>query len=190
MRLRWKRLLAAPLVFIAALIILIEEWLWDDLARIAAAIGRLPVFRQLEAFIIGLPPYAALVTFAAPSLLLIPVKLAALWLMAHGQHTVGLLTIIAAKFAGTALVARIFMLTHKNLLRIDWFAVLYQRFMDFKERVHTVIRSTPLYQIAHRQSLRLKSAVREWLRSRKQGLWQRRWSAALKLRRRWKQSEE
>jgi hypothetical protein len=37
---RLKRLIAAPFVLLAAVIILLEDWLWDDLARLAAAIGQ------------------------------------------------------------------------------------------------------------------------------------------------------
>ncbi|HWQ34249.1 MAG TPA: hypothetical protein VNQ79_15480 [Blastocatellia bacterium] len=184
MKIRWKRLLAAPFVFLAAIVIIIEDWLWDDLARLAAAIGRLPVFRQIEVLIVSLPPYAALVTFGAPTLLLIPVKLLALWLIAHGQQALGLLTVVLAKFAGTALVARIFMLTRKNLLRIGWFAALHERVTIFRERVHTAIRNSRIYRTIHLASARLKIAVKEWLRNRRQGFWQRRWAAALKLSRR------
>src|SRR5262245_32073301 len=89
-----KRILAAPFVLIAAIVVLFEEWLWDDLQRIAAAIGRLPLLRQVESLIAGLPPYAALAMFAAPSLLLIPVKLAALYFIAHGQPALGLMAVI------------------------------------------------------------------------------------------------
>ena len=59
MKKRLKRLLAAPFVLIAAIVVLFEEWLCDDLQRIAAAVGRLPLFRQIESLIAGLPPYAA-----------------------------------------------------------------------------------------------------------------------------------
>jgi len=45
MKKRLKRMLSAPLVLIAAIVVLFEEWLWDDLQRIAAAVGRLPLFR-------------------------------------------------------------------------------------------------------------------------------------------------
>ncbi len=190
MKIRWKRLLLAPFVFLAAIIILIEDWLWDDLARIAAAIGRLPIFRQLEAMIVRLPPYAALVMFAAPTLLLIPVKLTALWFIAHGQHALGLLTIIGAKFVGTALIARIFILTRPNLLRIGWFARLYERFTDFKTRVYSVIKNTAVYRIVHRQHLRWKARMKEWLHRQKPGFWKRRWEGARRLSRRWKHSAE
>jgi hypothetical protein len=36
-----KRLLAAPFVLIAAIVVLFEEWRWDDLQRIAASVGGL-----------------------------------------------------------------------------------------------------------------------------------------------------
>src|SRR5690349_9127820 len=136
---RLKRLIAAPFVILAAIIILIEDWLWDDLARLAAAIGRLPVFHQIEMLIAALPPYAALVFFAVPSLLLIPVKLVALYFISHGHALFGLMTVIGAKIAGTALVARIFTLTRPRLLRISWFAWAYEHFVAFKARIYAVI---------------------------------------------------
>src|SRR5581483_116767 len=90
---RLKRLAAAPFVFIATVIILLEDWLWDDLARLAAAIGRLPVFHQIEMLITKLPPYASLVVFAVPSLLLVPVKLVALYFISHGHAAFGCATV-------------------------------------------------------------------------------------------------
>jgi len=177
---RLKRLVAAPFVFLAAVIILLEDWLWDDLARLAAAIGRLPVFRQIEAFISGLPPYAALAFFAVPSMLLVPVKLIALYFVAHGHAIAGLLTVLAAKLAGTALVARLFTLTRPSLLRIAWFAWVYERFVAFKTRVYAVIKATGIYRAAHEMHLRVRRAVKVWAGKRK-GFLRRRWQAALKL---------
>jgi hypothetical protein len=184
-----KRLLAAPFVFLAAVIILLEDWLWDDLARMAAAIGRLPVFRSIESFISGLPPYGALAFFAAPSLLLVPVKLAAIYFISHGHATLGLVTVIAAKVAGTALVARIFTLTRPNLMRINWFARLYERFIAFKTRIYTAIKSTTIYRMAHEQRQRIRAALKVWMSKRKSFV-RRRWDAALKFSRRRKQAEE
>jgi hypothetical protein len=184
-----KRLLAAPFVLIAAIVVLFEEWLWDDLQRIAAAIGRLPLLHRIESLIAGLPPYGALAMFGAPSLLLIPVKLAALYFIAHGQPASGLMTAIGAKIAGTALVARIYVLTQPSLLRISWFAFLQARFLAFKNRVHEAIKSTGLYQAAHRLRLRMRAALAEFTRKRRT-LWRSRWEAAVKLSRRWRQSKQ
>jgi hypothetical protein len=183
MKKRLKRLLSAPFVLIAAIVVLFEEWLWDDLQRIAAAVGRLPLFRQIESLIAGLPPYAALAMFSAPSLLLIPVKLAALYFIAHGQPTLGLLTAVGAKIAGTALVARIYALTHPNLLRIDWFAFVHARVLAFKTRVHEAIKSTMFYKAARRLRMRMRAAIAGYL-SKRRTLWRSRWEAALKLSRR------
>jgi hypothetical protein len=184
-----KRLLAAPFVVIAAIVVLFEEWLWDDLQRIAAAIGRMPLLHRIESLIAGLPPYAALAMFGAPSLLLIPVKLAALYFIAHGQPALGLMTAIGAKIAGTALVARIYVLTQPSLLRISWFAFLQARFLAFKTRVHEAIKSTGLYQAAHRLRLRMREALAEFSH-RRRTLWRSRWEAAIKLSRRWRQSKQ
>ena len=177
---RLKRLVAAPFVLVAAVIILLEDWLWDDLARLAAAIGRLPVFRQIEALIVRLPPYAALACFAVPSSLLIPVKLIALYLIASGHAMLGLLAVAAAKIAGTALVARLFTLTRPKLLRIAWFAWLYEKFIAFKTRVYAAIKATRAYRAAHQMHLRVRHALKVWMRKRK-GFLRRRWNAALRL---------
>jgi hypothetical protein len=172
-----EKILAAPFVFVAAILIILEDWLWDDLARFAAFIGQLPILRSIESLIVALPPYLALVVFAVPSLLLIPVKLIALYFIAHGQETLGFLTVAAAKFAGTALVARLFTLTRPKLMQIGWFAWLYERFIAFKQRLYTVLRSTRIYQVAHEQHLRIKAALKSWFASRRSS-WRRRWYAA------------
>jgi len=184
-----KRLLAAPFVILAAAVILIEDWLWEDLARLAAAIGGLPILRSVEAFIASLPPYPALLFFATPALLLVPLKLVALFFISHGQATIGVLTIIAAKFVGTALVARIFILTRPQLLQIGWFAWVYERFTAFKIRLYATIKSTTLYQLVHEWHLRMRKALRVWLSNRR-GFWRRRWLVTRRLARRRKEPQE
>lgn len=184
-----KKILAAPFVFLAAIVILLEDWLWDDLARMAAAIGRLPIFHQLESLIIKLPPYAALLFFGAPSLLLIPVKLLALYFISHGRPTLGLVTVIVAKVAGTALVARIFTLTRPKLMRIAWFAKLHDWFIAFKARLYGAIKRTRIYQATHELKLRIRNRLKAWMGKRR-SVWRRRWQAAIKLMRRQKQPQD
>lgn len=182
MKTKLKKLLATPFIILAAIVILFEDWLWDDLLRLMAALGRLPVLRQVERLVAALPPYGALATFAAPSLLLVPVKLAALWFIAHKHALLGLLIIIVAKIVGTALVARIYVLTQAQLLRINWFAALHARFVNFKEKVYAIIKASSLYQLIHQQKLRLK----EWLHTRGRSFLRQRWEAARRLTRKWK----
>ena len=132
------RLAAWPL----ALLILFEEWGWEPLQRGMVRLGHALGLQGLEARIRTLPPYAALAVFLVPSLLLLPVKLLALWLIAHGHAVEGMLVIVAAKIAGTALVARLFTLTRDALLRLAWFAYVYGRWTGFKEAMLERVRAS------------------------------------------------
>lgn len=172
-----KKLIAAPFVLLAAIVIILEDWLWDDLARIAAAIGHLPIFHQIESFIVWLPPYPSLLLFAVPSILLFPVKFASLYLIAQGQPVFGFLIAIAAKIVGTALVARIFNLTKPKLLKINWFSFLYAHLTDFKKRIYDTIKSTRTYKIIHKRKEQIKISLKKWKQTRK-SIWRKRWEAA------------
>jgi len=184
-----KKILAAPFVILALIVFAIEDWLWDDLARLADAIGRLPIFRRIDAFIAWLPPYPSLLLFGTPSLLLIPVKFAALYFMSHGKPTIGFIIAVAAKFVGTALVAHIFKLTQPKLMQIGWFAWLYVRFTSFKKRIYEIVKSTAIYKTAHHHYTQLRECFKLWMGKRK-GFWRRRWDATLRLLRKSKQSQE
>lgn len=183
-----KKIIAAPFVLIAAIIVILEDWLWDDLHRLAAAIGRLPIFRQIESLIAGLPPYAALAIFATPSLFLFPVKLAALWFIAHDQPMYGFIVAVVAKIAGTALIARIYNLTEPKLLLIGWFAWLRERFLTFKTRIYSTIKASRFYRLVKYWSQRFRETLKRLLSNRR-SFWKRRWEAATKLSRRWKQPQ-
>ena len=50
-----------------------------SLARLLGVLARLPLWARMEAFISRLPPYGALVVFCVPALLLLPVRLLALY---------------------------------------------------------------------------------------------------------------
>jgi hypothetical protein len=123
------RLAAWPL----ALLILFEEWGWNPLQRALARLARALHLDWVEARIRELPPYAALALFIAPSILLLPVKLLALWLMHGGRVMLGTLVIVAAKIVGTAIVARLFTLTQPALMKLAWFARAYTAWVAWKE---------------------------------------------------------
>ena len=167
------RALAWPLRLLAALVILFEEWGWEPLQRAMAWLGRLPLLRQLEAGIARLPPVLALVVFLVPGLLLLPVKLGALWLVAHGQRLLGLALIVAAKLVGTALAARMFTLTRPALMRMAWFAALYGRWTAWKDALVAWVRASALWRTVavwrRRGRERLRALGRAW-----RAWWQRR----------------
>lgn len=145
---------------VLALIILFEEWGWAPLQRAMAWVGQLPVLRQLEALIQRLPPYLALLVFFLPGLLLLPVKLFAVWLISVGRPGLGLVVIIAAKVLGTAIVARIFALTQPALMSLPWFARLYVRWTAWKEQLLVWIRASGAWRMARAIKLKLRRVLR------------------------------
>jgi hypothetical protein len=145
---------------VLAIVILFEEWGWEPLQRAMAAIGRLPVLRQLEAVVSRLPPYLALVVFFLPGLLLLPIKLLALWLIGIGRPGLGLSVIVLAKVVGTAVVARIFALTHPALMSLPWFARLYGRWTVWKEGLLVWVRASAVWRSARAIKLRIRRLMR------------------------------
>lgn len=156
------RAVSATLSWGLALLILFEEWGWEPLQRALARIGRLPGLRWMERRIQTLSPYAALALLLLPSVLLLPIKLLALWLIGLGHVLLGSLVIIATKLGGTALVARLFTLTQPALLQLPWFARLYTRWTDWKLRLLTRVRASWVWRQAQQFKLRCKRRLAAW----------------------------
>lgn len=178
---RWiNRLITPPLMFVAALLLFVEEVLWEAAKRLMAAIGRLPLVHALEARIARLPPYGAMAVFLGPGVLLLPVKITALWLIAHGHALLGLEVIVAAKLVGTALVARIFTLARPALMTLAWFAALNGWIMRWRERLYGFVKASA----AWRRLEATRAAVREWFARHRPGRLARRLDAIRRWRRR------
>jgi hypothetical protein len=159
---RWlHRLLTLPI----AVLILFEEWGWEPLKRAMGWLMRWAPLASIERRIAALPPYAALAVFFAPSLLLLPVKFGALWLVAHGQALLGLAVIVLAKVAGTALLARLFQLTQPSLMRLPWFARTYTRWVAWKGAVVEQVRVSWVWRSARVIKRRVAQQVRRWRRA-------------------------
>lgn len=155
---RFQRWLLAPLVYLAALLLLLEDWLWNLGARLMQRLAQWPPLHRLEAWICRLGPYAALVLFVLPATLLFPVKLLALWAMANGYPLTGFAVIVLAKLGGAAAVARLYLLTRPVLLTIVWFATLLAWFLALKERWIEKLRATRAWQ----KVAALRAALRQW----------------------------
>ena len=147
---------------VIALLILFEEWGWEPLHQALMRLGRLPVMRQAEAFIARLPSYAALAIFLVPTLLLLPVKLAALWFIARGHALAGAVVIILAKIVGTAVVARLFTLTRPALMRLPWFARAYARWTVWKGEVFAQIRASAAWRAGRHAKAALLARWARW----------------------------
>jgi hypothetical protein len=154
-----KSAILAVLQTMAALLVLFFEWGWRPLTEALAGLSKYLVFARFEAWLAGLPPYGALAMFAAPAVCLFPLKLIALYLFATGHPALGIGLIAAAKIVGTAVVARIFILTQPQLMQIGWFKAAYDRFMPWKERMFAAIRASA----AWRTGRAVRVAVKRWI---------------------------
>lgn len=132
----------ALLTWLAALVIVFEEWGWEPLQALLARLGRWPGLHWAENRVRQLPPWAAVSVFALPTALLLPVKLLALWAVSSGHVVLGMVVILLAKVVGTAVVARLFTLTQPALMQLRWFAWGYARWLGLKEQLLLRVRAS------------------------------------------------
>ncbi len=151
-----KRLMLVPLSWFAAIIFLIEEFIWDRTAAFMARLGAMRLVRAVETRISALLPPWALITFLLPSLILIPAKLIGLHAIASGHLLFGSGVFLLAKLLGMALFSRIFNLTRPALMQLVWFARLYAFVMLYRNRIHDYLDNWVAYQ---RIKLHIKSLV-------------------------------
>ena len=140
-----------------ALVILFEEWGWSPLARGLGRLARRAGVQRLERRIAGLGPRVAFGVLFVPALALLPVKIGALWLLGLGRVVLGLLVLVVAKILGTAVVARLFLLTRPQLMRMGWFARAYARWDAWKTRVVGSLVETPGWRAAQAFAARVRA---------------------------------
>jgi hypothetical protein len=155
-----RSLVVAPLLYLTALVLLAEEWLWRAGNWFAASLAAWPPLRALENGVRRLPPYWALVAFALPGLVLLPVKLLALLAIAKGHLLWGGGVFVLAKAGGAVIVARIYVLTLPSLLALGWFARWHNRFMTLKDQFIARLLASPTLILVRRSV----SSVRRLLR--------------------------
>jgi hypothetical protein len=158
-----RSILRTTLQILLALIIVFEEWGWRPLADLLGRLARWRPWAALEYAIARLPPYAALLAFVLPSLLLLPLKFLALFLIANRQFMLASVLFIAAKLVATGLVARLFALTQPALMQIGWFAWTYDTVMPWKEALTEHVRASWPWRVARLWKERLRRlAAAQW----------------------------
>jgi hypothetical protein len=149
------RRLTRPLWILLALVFLLEAWLWSHLEPIVAWIVDRVAWRELKAraaaMIERLPPYATLLVFLIPVVLLLPVKFLGLWMLAHGSWGGAMATLALAKVTGMGTTAFIFEVTRPKLLQLPWFRRLYDWVMRGLAWAHALVDP-------------VKIEVRAWMR--------------------------
>ncbi len=148
-----RKVLLKPAIWLLAIIFLIEEFLWDKTGDLMARLGALRLVHLVEQWISSMSAYPAMLVFLMPSATLIPAKLIGLHAIATGHVLLGSGVFLAAKVIGMALFSRIFTLTRPALLQLSWFHKLYEKVMEYRNRIHAYLDTWAAYQLV-RQRIR------------------------------------
>jgi hypothetical protein len=143
-----RRSLASCLLFVAAVVLLFEEWFWEKSTAIAARLGRLPALSDLESWIRGRERWSALALFVAPVVVIYPFKALALYAMAQGYVTGGVTAFILAKLVATAVFARLYQLTEHAIIQFHWVRRMRAAFLRGRAFVHAWLNAKPAYRRA------------------------------------------
>lgn len=152
---------------IAAAIVFIEETLLHYLGLAMAAIAKWPPVEAIEAWLRRLPPWGALLAFGAPSLLVIPIKLSAVWFALHHRYGLSLLSVVVGKMLATALVARLYMVLRPTLVRMAWYLRAETWLFDWRDRLYAFVRALPAWQKGQAIVRRVRLWLRELLGARR-----------------------
>jgi hypothetical protein len=169
MKQQLKRALELVIVPLAAAVIFLEQTLIKYLNAAMAAVARWPPVAKLEAWLVGLPPYAALCAFVTPSILILPIKLIALWFATIGQYELALGTLIVGKMLGTAVLARLYRILRPRLMTIPWFARADTWFFYWRDQAYAFVKSLP----AWKRTAALVQQFRVWIVELVSGLFAR-----------------
>ena len=108
----------------------------------AAIVAHLPIDqakKQIANWVERLSPTVSLIVFVVPIGLLLPFKLAALWLLARGYWTGAFGAFASAKIVGFGSTAFVFDATRDKLLQLKWFHALYNRLIIWRAWSHALV---------------------------------------------------
>ena len=152
-----KRALELLLMPVAAAIVFVEDVLLHYLGQAMAALAKWPPVARLEGWLRGLPAWAAVIAFVAPSTLVLPIKLAAVWFAYQHQFFLSGLSIVIGKMLATALVARLYRVLHPTLATMPWFVRAETWLFNWRDRLYAFVRALPAWQKARALVRRMRS---------------------------------
>jgi hypothetical protein len=160
MFIRIKNFLVHLLLFPIALILLFEEWGWVPLAAFFNNLAKtITLWRKGEKFVEQLSPRWSLIVLLVPMLTLLPMKFLGLYFIELGHVTSGVGVFLFSKVCGTAFFARLFNLTKPNLLKLGWFGRIYPRWIDWKNSVLQMVRSTWPWRFAYQLKVKASEMI-------------------------------
>ena len=166
---RLKRALEIAVVPFAAAVVFVEQVLIRYLNVMMAAVARWPVVARFEAWLVTLPPWGAVLAFALPSIIILPVKVSALWFAAHHRFALATASVVLGKILATAILARLYRILRPTMMQLRWFAWADTKFFVWRDWAYAFVRSLPAWQ----QAKTLIEKVRAWLAELVSGLFAR-----------------
>ena len=149
------RRLLRPIWILLALIFLLEAWLWDRTEPIFEwIVDHVPIHKlkaRIATWVETLTPTETLIVFVLPLALLIPFKLAGLWLLAEGKWLGAVIVLVIAKIVAVAATAFVFDVTRDSLLQLFWFRWIYGHVMAWRDWARLLVEP-------------VKRRVKVWLR--------------------------
>lgn len=132
-----------PFLVLVALIFVFEAWLWEQLRPLVAAIVSVIAWdrlkRRLARLVEWLPPWAVLIVFVIPFIVLLPLKFLEVYFLVHRQWLGAIVVLVLAKLLGLGVTAFIFDVTRPKLLQMAWFRRLYELALYLLEKAHALI---------------------------------------------------
>lgn len=133
-----RRKFLRPLWVVLALLFLLEAWLWDHLEPIVARVVNLVPWGKVKVRLAhmtkGLPPYAALVVFIIPIIVvLLPLKFLEVYFIVTRGWLGVIVVLLFAKLLGLGVTAFVFEITRDQLLQIGWFHRMYDWFVWLRD---------------------------------------------------------
>lgn len=147
---------------VLAVILIIEEWLWDVLTSFGHLLIRSLRLEAVERWLSQLSPTSALIAVLIPLMIVTPINLAAFAMLARGMIIQGILLELVAKLLGTMLVARVFALTKPQLLTFRGIALIYSTIIRWLQWAHQKITDTWVYKTMKAAKVAAKARFREW----------------------------
>jgi hypothetical protein len=147
-----------PFLILLALIFVIEAWLWEHLRPLVAAVVNVIAWDRLKArlarLVEWLPPWAVLIVFVIPFIVLLPLKFLEVYFLVHRQWLGAIVVLVLAKLLGLGVTAFIFDVTRPKLLQMAWFRWAYGLVLYWLGRAHALI--DPI-------KLRIRRAMRRYV---------------------------
>jgi hypothetical protein len=151
------------LALIGMVLVLFEEVLWGLTGGIMRFLGRFAPVARVEDRIRRLPPILALPLFVLPWLVMLPVKLGALWLIAMGKVIHGTLLFIGGEAFGVAFLARLYELCRPALHRWRWFVIIERVLLRWTQWAHDILHRLPFMRAGRAWSERHWRDLKQWM---------------------------